>query len=134
MENENKISRGNELFRFIVTGIVCALIVPICDVSDEIEHLARAEITSQGVIIPHWDRIKQDVLDLQRQIPYAHLIGWDITMNQDNQVSVIEINLDGAEIEAHQVFNGPVFGDRFDEIRKYINEKKPMLRHAMITF
>lgn len=26
MENENKISRGNELFRFIVTGIVCALI------------------------------------------------------------------------------------------------------------
>lgn len=35
-------------------GIVCALIVPICDVSDEIEHLARAEITSQGVIIPHW--------------------------------------------------------------------------------
>lgn len=35
-------------------GIVCALIVPICDVSDEIEHLTRAEITSQGVIIPHW--------------------------------------------------------------------------------
>lgn len=88
----------------------------------------------QGVIIPHWNRIKQEVLDLHRQIPYAHLIGWDITMNQDNQVIVIEINLDGAEIEAHQVFNGPVFGDRFDEIREYINEKKPKLRHAMITF
>ena len=38
----------------MIFGITTALILPICDVSDEIEHLARAEITSQGVIIPHW--------------------------------------------------------------------------------
>ena len=42
-------------FVFIICfGLVCSLIVPICDVSDETEHLNRAEITSQGVIIPHW--------------------------------------------------------------------------------
>ena len=35
-------------------GLVCSLIVPICDVSDESEHLTRAEITSRGVLIPHW--------------------------------------------------------------------------------
>ena len=35
-------------------GIVCALIVPICDVSDETEHITRAEITSRGILIPHW--------------------------------------------------------------------------------
>lgn len=35
-------------------GIVCSLIVPICDVSDESEHLTRAEITSRGILIPHW--------------------------------------------------------------------------------
>lgn len=35
-------------------GIVCALVVPICDVSDEIEHFTRAEITSRGVLVPHW--------------------------------------------------------------------------------
>lgn len=35
-------------------GIVTAFIVPICDISDEIEHLTRAEITSEGAIIPHW--------------------------------------------------------------------------------
>ena len=28
--------------------------MPICDVSDETEHLARAEMTSRGVFIPHW--------------------------------------------------------------------------------
>ena len=36
-------------------GIFCALIVPMCEVSDESEHLTRAEITSQGVLIPVWD-------------------------------------------------------------------------------
>ena len=52
-------SSDDELYKvaFVIIlcfGIVCALIVPICDVSDEIEHLTRAEITSRGVIIPHW--------------------------------------------------------------------------------
>lgn len=35
-------------------GIISALIVPIADVSDEMEHLTRAEITSQGVMFPKW--------------------------------------------------------------------------------
>lgn len=35
-------------------GIISALIVPIVDVSDELEHLTRAEITSQGVMFPKW--------------------------------------------------------------------------------
>ena len=39
----------------ICFGIISALIVPIVDVSDELEHLTRAEITSQGVLFPHWE-------------------------------------------------------------------------------
>ena len=35
-------------------GIISAMVVPIVDVSDEMEHLTRAEITSQGVLFPHW--------------------------------------------------------------------------------
>ena len=38
----------------LLFGIMCALIVPISDVSDEPEHITRAEITSRGVIFPHW--------------------------------------------------------------------------------
>ena len=50
----------NELYKvaFVIIlcfGIMSALIVPIADVSDELEHLTRAEITSQGVIFPHWE-------------------------------------------------------------------------------
>ena len=38
----------------ICFGIISALVVPIVDVSDELEHLTRAEITSQGVMFPEW--------------------------------------------------------------------------------
>ena len=44
-------------------GIVTSFIVPICDVSDETEHLARVELTSRGIIIPHWTG---DDLDVER--------------------------------------------------------------------
>ena len=49
----------NELYKVAFVIILCfgmmsALIVPIVDVSDELEHLTRAEITSQGVAFPHW--------------------------------------------------------------------------------
>ena len=35
-------------------GLICSLVVPICDVSDEREHFARAELTSEGAFFPHW--------------------------------------------------------------------------------
>ena len=49
----------NELYKvaFVIIlcfGIITSFVVPIMDVSDEFEHMTRAEITSQGVIIPHW--------------------------------------------------------------------------------
>ena len=50
---------NEELYKVAFVAILCfglisAMIVPIVDVSDELEHLTRAEITSQGVIFPHW--------------------------------------------------------------------------------
>ena len=59
----------NELYKvaFVIIlcfGIITALIVPIVDVSDELEHLTRAEITSQGDIFPHWEGGKNNLTRL----------------------------------------------------------------------
>lgn len=48
-----------ELFKvaFVIIlcfGLITSFIVPICDVSDETEHFTRSEITSEGIIFPHW--------------------------------------------------------------------------------
>lgn len=95
---------------------------------------ASTGIKFKDLKVPHWNVIKEKVLDFHRHIPYANLIGWDIAIDKENEPIVIEINLDSAEIEAHQVFNGPVFGDRFDEVIQYIENKKQLLRRAMIYY
>ena len=88
----------------------------------------------KGMQVPDWNNIKETVIGFHQHIPYANLIGWDITVDKKGVPIVIEINLDSAEIEAHQIFNGPVFGDRLDEVRNYIEKKEPLLRHSVLTY
>lgn len=95
---------------------------------------APTGLSFKGMQVPNWNYIKEKVIGFHQHIPYANLIGWDITIDKDGEPIVIEINLDSVEIEAHQIFNGPFFGDRFDEVRLYIENKRPLLRHAMITY
>lgn len=42
------------------------------------------------------------------------------------------MNLDHALIEAHQVFNGPVFGERLDEVQEYIANRKRQMHHRIL--
>lgn len=87
-----------------------------------------------GLTIPRWQTIKDKVCEFHKHIPYANLIGWDIAIAEDDTPIIIEINLDSAEIEAHQVFNGPVFGERLEEVREYIHGREPFIKHATIVY
>lgn len=95
---------------------------------------APTGIALKGMRIPEYEKIKQQTIGFHKKIPFANLIGWDVAFDCDLNPIIIEINLDSAVIEAHQVFNGPVFGDRIDEVRQYIDERIPLLRHQMITY
>lgn len=95
---------------------------------------APTGIALKGMRIPEYERIKQQMVDFHKKIPFANLIGWDVTLNRELSPVVIEINLDSALIEAHQVFNGPVFGARLEEVMSYIDLRIPLLRHQMITY
>lgn len=95
---------------------------------------APSGLPFKGMKVPEWNSIKEKIIGFHQHLPHANLIGWDIAIDSDGEPIVIEVNLDSAEIEAHQIFNGPVFGKRFDEVREYIERKKPLLRHAMITY
>ena len=100
----------------------------------EKQSISPGGVRFNGIKIPGFDKIKETVMSFHKSIPYANLIGWDIALDKDNNVIVIEINLDSAEIEAHQVFNGPVFGDRLDEVKDYIVARTPYLKHQMMLY
>lgn len=91
-------------------------------------------VVFKGIQVPNYEKIKTEIIALQQRIPYANLIGWDVTLDEGGNVIVIEVNLDSALVEAHQIFNGPIFGERLDEVRKYIKDREPLLKHQMIIY
>ena len=88
----------------------------------------------KGIKVPDFDNITQQIISFHKKIPYASLIGWDVTIDNEGNPIVVELNLDNAIIEAHQVFNGPVFGDRLAEVKEYVENRKPTLWHKMMIY
>ena len=73
----------------LLFGLVCCFLNPICNVSDETEHLARADITSQGVLFTEYvnnsfavsesinffsENRSQTVFDVDATMPYSSTI------------------------------------------------------------
>lgn len=84
-----------------------------------------------GMVIEGYDTISTFIKDCHvKNFPFANLIGWDVILDETANPIVIEINLDSADIAAHQVFNGPVFGERRKEVVEYMryNPQKFMIR------
>ena len=104
------------------------------DVHFEKKFEASSGIKLEGLKVPDYDKLKEQIISFHKKIPFANLIGWDIALDENGTPIVIEINLDSALIEAHQIFNGPVFGERLTETMNYIKSRKPLLRHNMITY
>lgn len=98
------------------------------------QYEAPTGLQFKGISVPGFENIKQQVIDFHKTIPYANLIGWDVTLDESGNVVIIEVNLDSAIIRVHQIFNGPIFGDRLEEVMAYIKEREPLLRHQMMIY
>lgn len=100
-------------------GMLSALIVPIVDVSDEMEHLTRAEITSQGIMFPHWIGGKNNLDTL-----YNHTSDGGVVLNTDvgfktsqshvfffknQEKTVFETTDDTCKINETQMLDGSAF-------------------------
>lgn len=52
-DDENKLYKTAFII-ILLFGLICCFLNPICNVSDEMEHLVRSDITSQGVLMPEY--------------------------------------------------------------------------------
>lgn len=85
------------------------------------QHANRSEVHPQGFvfkngIIPNYDKVVEKVLAVQKQFPHYKIINWDICIDEDGEPLFIEFNLAQGGIYVFQYCNGPVFGDRTEEI------------------
>lgn len=81
-------------------------------------------IEFKGEKIAFYEQMKETLMELHRHLPMLAFIAWDVTLDKDNNIRVIEINLNAQDIDDHHLFNGAVFADCFDELMSFIEKNK----------
>lgn len=67
--------------------------------------------------ISEFDRLKAKAIELHSHLPYAKIIGWDLCLNADNEIELVEINANSPGL--FQGATGPAFGEYTGEILNY---------------
>ena len=81
-------------------------------------------ILFKGKSIESYKLIKEFVCTAHQNFPLARLVAWDIAIDSGNNIMVIEVNLNNGLAYSHQLFNGPLFGERTEEVMTYLKKHK----------
>jgi hypothetical protein len=76
-----------------------------------------AKIRFSGRYIPSFAQCVSTVLELHKRVPFARCIGWDVTVDIDENVRLIEWNGGHNDIKFTEATQGPCFADlRWDRL------------------
>ena len=70
----------------------------------------------KGNRIPYYEKIVETVKSLAQITGNFRLVSWDMSIDDDNNVILIEANMRKGGIAIHQFNNGPLFGDLTDRV------------------
>lgn len=69
-----------------------------------------------GYKIPNYDKVVKEVIKAHLEIPILKIVGWDMTLNEDNEPIFIEANVYRPGITIEQFCTGPIFGSNIDKV------------------
>lgn len=73
-----------------------------------------------GLSIPAYSECISTVLTLHKRIPFARCIGWDLTIDADGCVQVMEWNAEHNDVKFSEATQGPCFSDlRWERLHSF---------------
>ena len=70
-----------------------------------------------GVKVPNYRNIKKACINLHNhRVHYQNLVSWDMTVDKEGNIILIELNLSAQGILFFQANNGPLFGNYTEEV------------------
>lgn len=72
----------------------------------------------EGAVIPEWNRIKKEILELANKMPYMHFVAWDILLTHDGTMCIIEGNTSSG-VNIIQLWGGQRHGELGDFYRHH---------------
>lgn len=77
----------------------------------EIEYHPTSKVRFQGKAIPVYDKCLELVIALHKRVPYTRCVGWDIVVDGQEHVRVMEWNAEHNGINFTEATQGPCFSD-----------------------
>ncbi len=77
----------------------------------EIDRHPTSKVKFQGKFIPAYDECRKLVTALHKRVPYARCIGWDVTLDNRENVKIMEWNAEHNGIKFTEATQGPCFSD-----------------------
>lgn len=71
-------------------------------------------IEFESYVVPRFEDLKAKAIELHQQLPYVKLVGWDLTIDENNDIVIIEANANCPGL--FQAATGPAFGEYTEEI------------------
>ena len=69
----------------------------------------------------YYDKCVEIVTHLaKRFVSITKMISWDIAIDEAGQPLLVESNMSGGGLDAHQICNGPLFGDMTEDVMKEV--------------
>ncbi len=79
--------------------------------TESTKSLPNNDIDFAGLVLPSFDDCKTEVEKMHSRIPFVRSIGWDIIVDKENKVRLIEMNGRHNGITFTEMIQGPTFND-----------------------
>lgn len=114
---------GEEIVRMVgvsAKGEVSDKVVYFNGDQDKVSNI----VENPALTVPAFDKIVQLINTNARKLPYFKVIGWDITVDENNDPVVIEFNIRMPSSIGSQITNGPMWGDDTSLLLAFLENKE----------
>ncbi|TXE04835.1 hypothetical protein ES711_15980 [Gelidibacter salicanalis] len=73
------------------------------------KYLPNSNVTFAGKTLPSFDYCLSEITKLHSRIPFVRCVGWDLILDKNNQVKIIELNGGHNGIKFNEMIQGPCF-------------------------
>lgn len=75
-----------------------------------------------GISVPNYEKVKELVTSIHSKLAHFGFIGFDIAIDKNGEPVVMEYNPKGPGVLYYQYVNGPLFGERTEEVAELIRD------------
>jgi hypothetical protein len=103
----------------------------VCDINGRLYQKVGEVNAKEGLSLFKYKQITDTAKKIAKKQFYSRLIGFDLCVDSEEKIRLIELNNFDVGVDILQQCNGPLFGDFTDEIIDYCRRKKKSFKYII---